>query len=259
MPLLPPTSSEQAEHWSRTYWPTVYKRNNPFGPHPAIVARAEDELRPHVDAYMALARRAADEAKGAGIGESFGAVIVDRKAEPPTIVAVAGDARWYAQRDRTGPGNVLAHATMRAIGLVARRLRAASGTPPAAEGGVDSFLDAPLTECETSLCDPQDARSAVGEGYLCLDLDLYLTHEPCVMCSMAIVHSRFGRVVFGRRTPRTGGLTADGPVGTGEGQGSLGYGLFWRPGLNWKFLCWEWVVDHGDEGDDEETDGNVHV
>ena len=51
------------------------------------------------------------------------------------------------------------------------------------------------------------------------------------MCAMAIVHSRFGKVVFKHRMPRTGGLCAD---------GDLGHGLFWRKELNWQLLGWEW-------------------
>ncbi|ORX53108.1 cytidine deaminase-like protein [Hesseltinella vesiculosa] len=42
-------------------------------------------------------------------------------------------------------------------------------------------------------------------GYLCSGYDLYVTHEPCTMCAMALVHSRIGRVFYSIPTS-TGGL-----------------------------------------------------
>lgn len=33
---------------------------------------------------------------------------------------------------------------------------------------------------------------------------LYVTLEPCAMCSMAMVHARLARVVYGARDPKTG-------------------------------------------------------
>ena len=36
----------------------------------------------------------------------------------------------------------------------------------------------------------QGKRSRDEEDYLCQDCDVVLTVEPCIMCAMALVHSR---------------------------------------------------------------------
>lgn len=42
------------------------------------------------------------------------------------------------------------------------------------------------------------------ENYRFPETTLYVTLEPCVMCSGAIIHARLGRVVFGTEDPKTG-------------------------------------------------------
>ncbi|KAI4268060.1 MAG: hypothetical protein L6R38_007970 [Xanthoria sp. 2 TBL-2021] len=131
-----------------------------------------------------------------------------------------------------------------------------------------------LTPLETNLYSTSPLQAG---GYLCLDLTIFITHEPCVMCSMAILHSRFSRVVFGKRMPETGGMSAEvdgvgsgcgkGRAGEEEGgeeekggmKGGNGYGLFWRPELNWRMLGWRWEDEHDDEEEYGEMSEDVHV
>lgn len=263
VPLYPPSSEKQAKDWSQEHWPTVYKGGNPFGPHPALVARALEDVRSRVGRCMQLARRVGEEVSLAGTGESVGAVVVDRSGgEGAFVVAIAGDARWHHTNkvEGHGNGNVTAHAVMRVISMVARRRRAPFKGPADECDSEESDLDAdcPLTPLER---DVYATSTVAREGYLCLDLELYITHEPCVMCSMAILHSRFSKVIFAQRMIRTGGLTAvsqkkgDSDInGTDQG---LGYGLFWRQELNWRHLAWQWVAD--DNWPNAISSENVHV
>jgi tRNA(adenine34) deaminase len=49
----------------------------------------------------------------------------------------------------------------------------------------------------------RDAARLMG-NYRLPGCELYVTLEPCVMCSGAIIHARIARVVFGARDPKTG-------------------------------------------------------
>lgn len=82
-------------------------------------------------------------------------------------------------------------------------------------------------------------------GYLCTDLDIYLTHEPCLSCSMGMLLSRFRAVVFPRRGRMvTGGLASEPcTTSTAEQRERNYYGLHWRKELNWRALCFEFVEE----------------
>ena len=49
----------------------------------------------------------------------------------------------------------------------------------------------------------RDAATRLG-NYRLPGCTLYVTLEPCVMCSGAIMHARIARVVYGARDPKTG-------------------------------------------------------
>lgn len=50
-----------------------------------------------------------------------------------------------------------------------------------------------------------DVQAPSDGSYLCTGYVLYVTREPCIMCSMALVHSRIKRVFFGAKN-NSGGL-----------------------------------------------------
>ncbi|HXU94462.1 MAG TPA: tRNA adenosine(34) deaminase TadA [Gallionella sp.] len=49
----------------------------------------------------------------------------------------------------------------------------------------------------------RDAAQRLG-NYRLVGCELYVTLEPCMMCSGAIMHARVERVVYGARDPKTG-------------------------------------------------------
>jgi len=246
VPANPPTSQIHAAMWTSQFWPTLYRKNNPLGPHPSMVARSTEEIKHDASLWMTLAHQVAQKARGAGIGEAMGACIVQREDGKAQLLAVAGDARWHQEWPSTGTGNPMAHCALRAISMVAQKLvrherRAANQPtdPPALD--YDPFQDLPLLDEERVMFDEEHPNP---DGYLCHGLELYLTHEPCVQCSMGILHSRMGKVVFAHRQTLTGGLCSE---DRGHGHPELsdsatgeGLGLFWRRELNWSLLAWEW-------------------
>nr|POF17737.1 trna-specific adenosine deaminase subunit tad3 [Quercus suber] len=272
VPLLSPTSPQQADEWTAQYWPTFYRKTNPFGAHPASIDKAEHELHYPtegnlgVEQAMKLANKIATMTKDEGVGVGTGCVIIERTEDKTEIISIAGDARFKSLSDKAPDtlsdgcqGNIMAHAAMRALGMVGRkRLRVATSAVSKAAAKAESnfhtvgltadeaardafFLDLPLNGLEREHFVTDNIKP---DGYLCLKLEVFLTHEPCIMCSMALVHSRVGRVIFEHRMPQTGGLTAE-RVSNETGPVGLGYGLCWRKELNWQFMCWEYKENTG--------------
>lgn len=69
-------------------------------------------------------------------------------------------------------------------------------------------------------CDPtahaeiaalRDAAQRCG-NYRLIDATLYVTIEPCTMCTGALVHSRVARVVYGACEPKAGVIASNGAL-----------------------------------------------
>jgi tRNA-specific adenosine deaminase 3 len=71
-------------------------------------------------------------------------------------------------------------------------------------GHASMNLIAEVAHSYRSVADGSKKRKS--DAYLCSGLIIFLTHEPCVMCSMALLHSRVDTVVYGIPCPSSGGL-----------------------------------------------------
>ncbi|KAI5792795.1 cytidine deaminase-like protein [Pyronema domesticum] len=257
VPANMPTSPEQSEEWTKKYWPTVYKRGNPFGPHPSLVENAAAKLT-RASEYMAMARKVAREVADAGVGHACGAVIVN--PDSGDVIAAAGDARLRNVEGRAWC-NPLDHAVLRLVEMVAQK-RLERGISVAPDNQIAALTETEAVFLNSNTMETLEGREEMKDkdkekdhdkesaGYLCHNMQVYLTHEPCVMCSMALLHSRVGIVVFEHRMAKTGALFGD------VGQG-LGHGLFWRPDLNWKYLTWQWKENDG--GTASEVPDDIHA
>lgn len=234
------------------------------------------------------------------------------------VVAVAGDARYCAPGilDRRNPGEngyeadceggPEFHAIMRAVEMVATRRR--DDRVATTTESSSTVRNTTLTPLESHyLCRPAspsqytlttetdtDTDKSTGRilsraagGYLCTDLDIYITHEPCLACSMGMLLSRFRSITFPQRGRLvTGGLASmessqspstrelersENNTGDDENKDEVDgkqtqkretyYGLHWRKELNWRAMCFEFVDENNiyDGHDGIEGIGDYHA
>uniref|UniRef100_A0A3Q3IN06 CMP/dCMP-type deaminase domain-containing protein n=1 Tax=Monopterus albus TaxID=43700 RepID=A0A3Q3IN06_MONAL len=186
VPARPPLTRTQFELASK-HWPTSFHEDKQV----TVALRGELFSPPQkatMHMHMMTALTAAKAGKKMGM-EAVGAVVVNPATE--RIIAVGHDCRG---------DNPLHHAVMVCIDLVAR----------SQGGGCYSFDRYPacrwISPGSDTFPNVPDAEASF-QPYICTGYDLYVTREPCVMCAMALVHSRIGRVFYGT-------TSADGALGT---------------------------------------------
>ncbi|XP_019728419.1 putative inactive tRNA-specific adenosine deaminase-like protein 3 [Hippocampus comes] len=178
IPVRPALTRPQFELASK-HWPTSFHEDKQV----TDALRGESfspAQKAQMHTYMSVALSAAQEGKALRL-EAVGAVVVDPISE--RIVAVGHDCRGR---------HPLYHAVMVCIDLVAQ-----------GQGGGHYRLDT-YPACRSI---PTSVSELAQKPYICTGYDLYVTREPCVMCAMALVHSRIGRVFYGS-------TFADGALGT---------------------------------------------
>ncbi|CAG8544292.1 22069_t:CDS:2, partial [Dentiscutata erythropus] len=192
----PPITRAQFEEWNRL-WPINFRedprRDSRFSP------KEIEMLRNH----MINAIKLADIARSKG-EIPVGCVIVDPKRTE--IICESHDTR-------TSSNHPLKHAVLNCINKVAlfekAKLKSMSDSLTSKKRKADKLDD----QLASSNCTPpgsslntlEDRENSAGV-YLCKGYDIFVTHEPCITCSMALVHSRIGRVFYGRSNTVSGGL-----------------------------------------------------
>ena len=83
-----------------------------------------------------------------------------------------------------------------------------------------------------------------GQDYLLMGLTMFITHEPCVYCAMALIHSRVRSVFFLFPSPCSGGFCGAQSTASDTCDGGQDGGPFCiheQSGLNHKYEVWRWI------------------
>ncbi|XP_073400404.1 probable inactive tRNA-specific adenosine deaminase-like protein 3 isoform X2 [Dendrobates tinctorius] len=222
--------NQKEQHVWASIWPSTYhaKRKNTNGEVGSSGEALSQEEKIRVMENMQLALEAAQQNQAKGM-KGVGAVVVDR--DSGKVLAIG--------TDQTGAnGSPLLHACMVAIDMVAHQQGGGAyvGLSSMDENYKAKSLEDAKKGVETVGNEREKRKHSMEKDenaeipYLCTGCEVYVTHEPCVMCSMALLHSRVSCVYYGCTTP-------GGALGTY-------YLLHGNPGLNHRFLVYRGVLEN---------------
>ena len=211
VPGRAPRTRDQWEEWN-ALWPIAWQKPNSH-----LAVPLETPCATDVTEMKRWMRSCIDAAREGGATNA--AIVVDPSGPGTVIARGLDETRAWRCVGRGnghlgGNGHPLRHCALVAIDDAARR---DAETYPAGEDEKNGFSSAPEpTPPDRSEVGEKRRRGetlsasemteTLGRPYLCTGYDAYLVREPCVMCAMALTHSRVRRVIFGAGSPGNGAL-----------------------------------------------------
>ncbi|KAF8840763.1 cytidine deaminase-like protein [Paxillus ammoniavirescens] len=166
-----PALTETSLRLKNTFWPTVYAPKRKWEPEKWTVGK----IRWASDAMNHLKK---ESAKVTTTGELSIVAYVPKPYEDDA----QGIRPFVAHDTRTSTRHPLRHAALNVIRKVA---------------------DFRAQQLPTKTTHEEAGKN--GAQYLLTGLSLFITHEPCIMCAMALLHSRVKEVFYLVPMPKTGG------------------------------------------------------
>eukprot|EP00730_Choanoeca_flexa_P020421 TRINITY_DN9973_c0_g1_i8.p1 TRINITY_DN9973_c0_g1~~TRINITY_DN9973_c0_g1_i8.p1 ORF type:complete len:310 (+),score=33.53 TRINITY_DN9973_c0_g1_i8:223-1152(+) len=147
-------------------------------------------------------------------------------------LSAAMDLRQFSLEDCQFLAETMAALEKRGRAAAAVRLTRRETIATAVDNRTEHPLQHEAMELIAEVARQQHARNqgACTEDYLLTNMDVVLTHEPCPMSAMALLHSRVARVFFQHTTP------------TGAYKTSLH--IHQQPHLNHRYWCYGGLVSH---------------
>lgn len=219
----PAYTKEQATEWSTKSWPIMWRGNPNLIKTPLSEVESEQALK-----YLKSVAKLSQDCE-------------DNEYPISTIIVdPIKDQILVSKRDiRKTMGNPIHHSVMDAI-YEAAKLEAERRNQKVLKnnstGSLETLTSSSNNSSTSTLGTDLDASD---KNYLCLNLHVYTTHEPCAMCSMALVHSRIGKLFYIQPSPLTGAI---------EPNSGAGHGIHWSKHLNWTYEAWKWLKSEP-EGD----------
>jgi tRNA-specific adenosine deaminase 3 len=199
-----PQTREAFEQHTKA-WPLIFHASVlPVAQVEPISESEAQQMAQHVRTAVSLAAQfdAAVADKKLPFCCAHGCVVVGPLASSTPEGHVVADS--FARRDHASYAfRSLYHPVMVAIDSVAERdrQRAAASTPTKKHKRAHDVNAAPDA-------DSNNKEDVEDESYLCTGYDVYMDREPCVMCAMALVHSRARRIVFASLNATDGALAS---------------------------------------------------